>query len=592
MKITGIKILNVLGSRRIDFEPTAPITLFFGPNGTGKSSIHEAVRMALLGEVLRVEHKQDYPLMVTDGAKKGSIVITTDGKFEHTVDLPKGDIKTAEYGYPREVMASVMNAQRFAGLTSEQRRKFLFDLTNCHATPDKVRTLLADRHCDPVMVEATIPMLRAGFPSACESAKKKATEAKGSWRATTGETWGSIKGADWKATAPDVDQEAITQANAAVEAIDAKVADTRREIAIIEGRVAEQKKNAVKLEQAKTTAATLPRAKDKLSVDEKSLADAEISLKSAQERAGTAPRVGLVHDMAKALTNMVDEPQPHGVDRATYQAAIAVLDQYVGQFGEIGAQSDAEALAQVPTLSSSVSMLKRAIENDKRDIASAEAAAQLVETLGGSTEVDGNADIAKLQSTLKEVLAQRNEAAKVQDKLNLEAVAAASAEEKTKKSESYHKEVMEWNKIGEALGPDGIPGELLATALKPINEHLRESARLTGWMQVTITPDMAIKADSRLYQLLSESEKWRTDAMIAESIAQISDIRVLMLDRMDVLEPARRPELLLWLDEVVQAGGLESILLFATLKAPPTGLPPSIETIWIEQGEIKETIEA
>jgi hypothetical protein len=53
-------------------------------------------------------------------------------------------------------------------------------------------------------------------------------------------------------------------------------------------------------------------------------------------------------------------------------------------------------------------------------------------------------------------------------------------------------------------------------------------------MRRAITPDMAITAEGRAYSLLCESEKWRVDAMIAAAIAELSGVKVMMLDRMDV----------------------------------------------------------
>ena len=50
MKLTKLNIQNFLGARAVEVDLTAPVTLFAGANGAGKSSIQEAVRMALVGE--------------------------------------------------------------------------------------------------------------------------------------------------------------------------------------------------------------------------------------------------------------------------------------------------------------------------------------------------------------------------------------------------------------------------------------------------------------------------------------------------------------------------------------------------------------
>ncbi|MGK9630576.1 hypothetical protein O6383_24315, partial [Salmonella enterica subsp. enterica] len=81
--------------------------------------------------------------------------------------------------------------------------------------------------------------------------------------------------------------------------------------------------------------------------------------------------------------------------------------------------------------------------------------------------------------------------------------------------------------IADALSPDGIPGEMLAEALGPMNARLGASAVAAGWSIPQITADMEITGDGRPYALLSESEKWRADAMIAEAVSYLSGLRLL-----------------------------------------------------------------
>lgn len=580
MKIDRIDITNILGVRRAKIDTPEPIQLFCGRNGTGKSSLQECVRMALRGEVLRVDRKKDYALLVTEGAKEGYAVVATDGQYENSVALPKGEFKNAQYGYPDEIIASVLNAHRFASLSGDERRAFLFRLTGCEAKPDKIRDMLLDRKCIEEKIEAALPMLRAGFPAACEAAGKKATEAKGAWRAITGETYGSVKAAGWKAPVPEVDQEAIAGARDAFDQLNAKVIVIQKDIATREGAAAERKKQAEKLAQAKEDAGRLQRVQDKLQADEASLEQVRRDLEEAKKRAGETRRDGLVHDMYVFINSLV-------FDADTAQAADALLARYVEEFGEPGVPGNPAAGARIPNLQRSLDMLLRAIDNDRRDIAACQAAAHLLAGFGVADMAD-DTGIDTLREELQAAIEKRNATSRDLDALNRLAMEAAHAGEKTTKAAQYHADVESWSAIARALDADGIPSELLAQALKPINTHLRESASATGWMQVAIGADMSIRANGRLYPLLSESEKWRCDAMMAEAIARLADIRLLMLDRVDVLDLPGRAELLMWLDGQVQAGGLESALLFGTFKALPSGLPASVAAHWIEDGYLTE----
>src|SRR5690606_38738123 len=62
---------------------------------------------------------------------------------------------------------------------------------------------MIDRGASEAKVNEVLPMLRSGFPAAMEAAKDKAKEARGGWKATTGETYGSAKAETWQAEIPE-----------------------------------------------------------------------------------------------------------------------------------------------------------------------------------------------------------------------------------------------------------------------------------------------------------------------------------------------------------------------------------------------------
>jgi DNA-binding transcriptional LysR family regulator len=161
---------------------------------------------------------------------------------------------------------------------------------------------------------------------------------------------------------------------------------------------------------------------------------------------------------------------------------------------------------------------------------------------------------------------------------------ADAAEDKTKRAAEHAADVLAWDAIAEQLSPSGIPGDLLREALGPIQERLAQHAADTSWPQVRIHDDMRITAGERDYRLLSESERWRCDAMLAEAITHLSGCRLLVLDRMDVLDLRGRSDLLGWLDTLADLGEIDTALVFATLKAEPTQLPAHCAAHWINSG--------
>ena len=146
--------------------------------------------------------------------------------------------------------------------------------------------------------------------------------------------------------------------------------------------------------------------------------------------------------------------------------------------------------------------------------------------------------------------------------------------------------MQQWLAIADALSPDGIQAAMLADALNPINARLAENAALAQWPAPKITADMAIVVDGRAIALLSESERWRTDALLTVSLAQLSGLRFAVLDRFDCLDMTGREDLLYWLSDLAEAQQIDTVIVLGTLKAaPPAGaLPPHVEAHWIERG--------
>lgn len=589
MKIEGIKINNVLGARRVHVETSSPITLFAAFNGMGKSSIQEAVRMAFTGQTLRVKLKKEYATMVSEGAKSGSVMVATDaGTASYT--LPNGAHSLEgelSLGLP-DALPYVLNAQGFAALAPEERRTFLFALTNCTVTEPLLRKMLAEAECDDAKVTATLPLLKSitGFPAAAKFAAEKATEAKGAWRAITGETYGSKKAEMWEAETPEVDHDAIKEGVVERDATADALAKEQTNLGALRAKRDAFSANAQRRVKAQELVDNLPRLRAKLEVDKTGLADMETKVADLSARAGTAPRVGLVHDFARAAEETLDIIADDM--RASTQKALSVtraaFDAYVQQYGLPSNAGDLDAIEKLAEYKPALATMKNAVQNTERDIATAERAQAFLEE--GATERVSDEEVGNVEKTIAQLQADLREISEAVAKLSAIADKAALADEHTAKAKQHHADVAAWSKLAEQLGPEGIPAQLLAQALRPINRALRESALTTGWRQATINPDMSITAEGRAYNLLCESEKWRVDAMIAEAIATLSGVKVLMLDRVDVLDAQGRVDLLMWLNGRAEEGALNSALLFATLKQPPSGLPENINAIWIENGTV------
>lgn len=584
MRITSITAENFLGIRRAEVDVHRPVMLFAGPNAAGKSSLQEAVRMALCGETVRVKLKKEYQQLVHGEAKSGFAevgLVVGDIVGSASIVLPSGKAGAIDYTAPA-ALPLVLDAQRFASMAADERRKFLFALMGVKLDAASIKQRLLARDCNAEKVDRVVPLLRAGFEAASKEAKAKATEAKGAWRQITGETYGAVKAEGWRAEVPAFDAKAAAAVATELQHLDVAIDQWTKETGKLEGALARRGQLQTPLATLRETAGLLGRRETKLGVDEAELKRLDAEIEKAQAAAGGGVRVGLVHDLARAcrffMSAYAGEPYEHGDVLQRYEAEHGPLDAAAG---------DPAAAARLPALRQARATCASAVTHDKRDIDASRAAASEAASIEADlAETFDAAALANAREQLADLKRQRAEKAQqvaAMDSIKASVDAAAS---KTKQAAEAHFAVLQWDAIGDALAPSGIPAELLDDALGPLNDRLLHSANETYWPRVGVDGDMQITCGDagRPYHLLSESEQWRCDAMLAEAVSHLSGLRLLVLDRFDVLDLQGRSDLLGWLDFLAQSGEIDTALLFGTLKAQPLSLPDSVASVWIADG--------
>lgn len=598
MKLTSLSVQNFLGARAVEVHLTTPVTLFAGKNGAGKSSIQEAVRMALTGEAVRVGLKKDYGQLVTEGAESGFAEVEIDGTVRAFVTLPDGKTTPLTEYVPPTALPYVLDAQRFAKMEPNERRAFLFGLMGLSAGGAEVKKRMLAKGCNDQKVETIMPMLRSGFDAAHKEAQAKARDEKAAWRTITGETYGDKKAATWAAEKPAFDAAVLADLQQKIVATDAGLAAANQRMGGLQADHKRHAEAAQRLAELREKGSRYARIADKLVRDEAELKEWEAKVEDARQRAAGGRKVGLVHDLARALFDLLDTGEPCTVrpgEDPKIDAANYALNAYEDEHGSIksAGAGDAEAASKLPEYEKALHLLQSAVANDKRDLADADAAAKAItelETTNGTAPDE--AEINAARKHLDDLKAERTAiAAKLAGQQDAERQ-AKQADERTAKALAAHESVLAWISIADALAPDGIPGEMLAEALTPLNERLTDSAEVAEWADVTVTRDMQVLAGGRPYALLSESEKWRADAMLAEAVAYLSKIKLVVLDRLDVLDLKGREDLIAWLDVLAQDGEINTALIFGTLKALPANLPKTMTAHWLENGVVAQLKEA
>ncbi|CAB4172494.1 AAA domain containing protein [uncultured Caudovirales phage] len=568
MKITAIQAKNFIGAVDVDVTLRRQVTLFCGKNHSGKSSLSEAVRMALTGEPSRVSLKKNYKQLVSDGAEVGYAVVEHDGG-QSAITLPNGTHEHTGSRRPSELLPFVLDAQRFSKLDANERRQFLLVLSGISMTCHEVKKRMIERGCDAAKVEIIAQHMTFGSDAAHKEAQAKAREAKGAWRAITGETYGVVKAANWKALRPSLTGYNPSAMREALSRIDEQIEANAGKLGDMNGRAKRAAEQAGKLAGLRQHAGTYARVADKLQRDEAELKQWEAKIAEAGKSDGQ---------------RMPDDPT------YTCPSCATVLrhDHVNGALVEYTAPPpvDHEAAGKLREYQDAAELMRRCVANGQRDLGAADASAKALAEIedAGLVEAPNTGELDTLQAATDELKKQRAEFQKSIRELEDAERAAKHADQRTSGAASHHADVHQWETIAAALAPDGIPGQMLGEALGPVNSRLADSHFSTDWPIVTIAADMDITADGRAYALLSESERWRVDAMIAETIAHLSGEKLLVLDRVDVLDIEGREDLLFWLDDLASSGQIETALLFATLKAFPAKLPDNIEAVWIEGG--------
>lgn len=572
MQIQQVVISNVLGLARADIVCTAPVVIVAGNNEAGKSTLSDAISMAILGTPRRVKLKKELGQLLHDSAEKGRVTLMAGGDVMGDFKLPGGAHICELEARHKAFVEFVLDPALFARQDDKDRRATLFKLTNCKASPDATAAMLIKRGISEEMANEVKPMLRGGFPAAAKEAAENATKAKGAWRAVTGENWGSDKANGWEPEAPafEVDQADLAAAQKELATLNQDLQDGNQTLGATKAALAEAGTLQQQIDTLTELAGLEQRRATKLATDETDLAEWQAKLADA-EAAATGEQAATAHEC------------PH------CQGLLEIKNGKVLAYPEHAQAIDPEAKKRAAEYRGYRDSAQRSVDNSKRDLREAQdagaKAAALAEKLANAPtqEMLDNADTA-----LTELRQQRDSLAAKVTALTEAQQAAQQRSGLITQAAAYHKEITEWLQVAEALGPNGIPAEILASAITPVNDALAVLARMAKWKPVVIGNDMEITCGGRLYGLMSESAKWRADTLIALAIAQISELRFVVLDRFDVLDIPGRLQLLGMLCELGRIKAMDTMFMCGTMKAIPSKLPPEAIGIWVQNG-IAET---
>ncbi len=552
--ITRLNTENWLGTPSVDLTLT-PFTLLCGPNGAGKTSLLEAINFGLFGAMPRsADKKADLPTLLSRGATSGTVTVEIAGRAI-TRSIKTGQIgKVAVPALP-DLAPWILSPGTFSARPEGERRKQLSTLLEVKATPDAIGERLAKAGLPPSMVtELKTEYQRAGFAAAEKKAKERASEARGAWQTITGANYGSKVADGWQ---PD-------EAEAAPSAAERDEATTA--LATVTGEIAglNQAIGAASRAMASDTRAALTTEVERL--------PKWIEAQTRGQARYTELQAKIIELTPKAASNGgTTTPCPHC-------AKPVVIDAGHLRKPTDAVESPVEAHTQLRDAKGELETVNADLARCRTAIAAGDAAKARL----AAAEGDVGTDVDQLRAELEQKTSrQASLAALVRihaSKLEREQSTLGAA----LKASIEHKLVVDYSKAAELLSANGIPSIIVAQTLGPVNELLEKASAAARWPTVRIDAEMELWFGETPYGLASESECWRMDAAMAFVLAELTGLRVLVLDRLDVLvdTPAEsnRSNVLRWLHGL--AGDGWQVIAAASLKEAPK--IPNCTAIWLD----------
>lgn len=475
-----VLIENFLGihSKAIEIDN---VTLVAGYNGSGKSSVIEAMRYAFTLDCERKGSRTNRDLINRNG-KDFSISVHGDdykGIISRESKTPLAELNP-------ELVKISMDGSVYNRADVKARKSLVSRLFKIDVSIDKVCAEMIKAGIDVAVTDELKPFMRGGIENAQKKANDISNNFKSEWAGITGEKFGRLKSKDWKATPTKVNLLELQDK-------------------IITGDVdsLEDKKHALKAE---------------IDGYEKTIAEYRSKTQHTSAAHEPCPSCGTLLTRTEGKLTEA-EPDDTGKKTVNYASKIKKVEQ-----SKQAAQMDFDAISR-----------------------------DLSQHYNAKATLDG-----------------------------AEAQAEAEADTLTKRAADKFDAAMKYEKAADELKPDKIPALFAGKLPSALNKEIAKHCSDAGFETMTADADLELSVNGIRYGLLSESQKWRADAVVAATFASVSGLNFLTLDRLDVLNMRDRGGVLRWLISLEFP-----VLVAATLKSKPEKLPKQIICEWLSDDEDK-----
>ena len=496
------KIENFRKVKSAEIDIDKKFTFIYGANGSGKSSIFNAMHSALTGETDFPElNKKETFKLVHDGAQKATVTAESQ-EFKSVCTWGGANPQSKIKGENPLMVHPCTSRLEPLKLSKKDFAKFFSELFKSEPTEEDLKKHIGNLCGDKF--DSVWSMVKSqGWDLASKYYGDNATKQKGVWADIAGENYGSAKVDKWKPENwnPDLD-------GASEESLTAKLAEAEE---FLLGCVAV---NAVEDDEIERLTAE----SDKLQESQKLEQDLLSQIKSVEtdlKKLGARP--------AELKNGDKGIPCP---DCGTHliisgkTLSVASVDMYTSADIEARLDEIKKYDAEKQNLSDKISSLNSELFGARGQIKSSESALEKLDEIK-KTIMDGDKK--------NDLNRARN------DKQNAEQDLEAFRQKR--KADRAAMAVDYYDQLKKSLAPDGIRKEVLSEAIDSFNKTAEEL--FPEWV-LSLDDELSACFNGRILSLCCESEKWRADAVLRAIVCHLSGSSLFMVDRFDILDNSQK----------------------------------------------------
>jgi len=551
VKIKTIAIRNFLALSQVTLELQAPINLIIGGNEHGKSSIRDALQVALTGQSRGLRTHEQQASFIREGAKAADIKITlADGQAPITWHKTPKVAATRTGPVPDDaVMATILSDPlHFLSLEDKARREGLFRLLpGLSPNRDEIHRRLAK-----------LPEIEALFEleEVFEASAKNQAMSLNILNLCNMAAQGTFKDAETEAiTRRIVGKRLVKEFTVQEPEPKVTIGGVLRILPDIQATDVEAGLTTIRAERDK-----LQQKRGKVEAQADKLPELEASLVSLEASPPEPPDPDRpVEDFVKALEinrGILEKcrakvaAMTEGSDPKAFPDTCPVHNVECPSSRKVAVKGTKPQDVDPKVLEKAQADLKE----QEKEVGLIEADLKTAQATQGAFDSYTQTHQALVDkiAKLKEAQTQAQDTATIDEQITaldlrmktgyelLDAVREFwrkkdAADQAQAKITAAEKEIALYDALAKALAPDGIPSQLIAEALGPVNERL---AFASGYLfpdiddraPLHLNGDLEVCRGITPYALLSKSARYRAGIAFQVVLAQLSNARLLLID--------------------------------------------------------------